>query len=94
MIACVWMHCHGGLHPSNYVTQRGGVTSAAHAQATQVARNITTNEMANWPRYRYLRAPDQSFANPFDRGWRSNCLDAVFPDAMAAPGVVLHDPKP
>ncbi len=66
----------------------------ARAQATQVARNITTNEMANWPRYRYLRAPDQSFANPFDRGWRSNCLDAVFPDAMAAPGVVLHDPKP
>ena len=67
---------------------------AASAQATQVARNITTNEMANWPRYRYLRAPDQSFANPFDRGWRHNCLDAVFPDEGAAPGEVLHDAKP
>ncbi len=67
---------------------------ASCAQATQVARNITTNEMANWPRYRYLRAPDQSFANPFDRGWRHNCLDALFPDEGAAPGVVLHDAKP
>lgn len=66
----------------------------AGAQASQVARNITTNEMANWPRYRYLRAADQSFTNPFDRGWRRNCLDAVFPDDGAAPGVVLMDAKP
>ncbi len=51
----------------------------AVAQASQVARNVTTNEMANWHRYGYLHAPDGGFHNPFDRGWRANCADVCSP---------------
>ena len=47
------------------------------AQAMQIARNSTTNEMANWTRYKYLHAQDGGFANPFDRGWRRNCGEAL-----------------
>lgn len=31
------------------------VAALAIAQASQVARNVTTNELANWHRYRYLQ---------------------------------------
>jgi hypothetical protein len=36
----------------------------------QVARNVTTNELANWSRYRYMKHADGDFFNPFDRGIR------------------------
>ena len=49
----------------------------AHAQAMQIAKNATTNEMANWTRYKYLHGPDGGFRNPFDRGWRANCGEAL-----------------
>lgn len=41
----------------------------------QIARNITTNEMANMLRYSYLRGPDGRFRNPFDQGCKKNCSD-------------------
>uniref|UniRef100_A0A0E0F6I2 S-acyltransferase n=1 Tax=Oryza meridionalis TaxID=40149 RepID=A0A0E0F6I2_9ORYZ len=45
------------------------------AQATQIARNLTTNEAANQSRYAYLRGPDGRFRNPYSRGCRRNCTD-------------------
>ncbi|XP_010520556.1 PREDICTED: protein S-acyltransferase 24-like isoform X1 [Tarenaya hassleriana] len=44
-------------------------------QASQISRNITTNEMANAMRYSYLRGPGGRFRNPFDHGCRRNCSD-------------------
>ncbi|KAH6818470.1 Ankyrin repeat family protein with DHHC zinc finger domain-containing protein [Perilla frutescens var. frutescens] len=44
-------------------------------QASQIARNITTNEMANMLRYNYLRGPAGGFRNPFDHGCKKNCTD-------------------
>jgi len=41
------------------------------AQLNQVLVNLTTNEMANMHRYRYLHK-DGRFHNPFDRGWYKN----------------------
>lgn len=58
-------------------------------QASQVARNVTTNELANWPRYKYLRSPDGSFTNPFDRGCRTNCLETMYPSTVPPAPVVL-----
>lgn len=34
----------------------------------QVARNVTTNELANWHRYKYLQTPSGQFHNPFSKG--------------------------
>ncbi|XP_050210401.1 probable protein S-acyltransferase 23 [Mercurialis annua] len=45
------------------------------AQASQIARNITTNELANAVRYGYLRGPDGQFRNPYNHGCRKNCAD-------------------
>ncbi|OVA06812.1 zinc finger protein [Macleaya cordata] len=45
------------------------------AQSSQIARNITTNEMANRARYGYLRSPDGQFRNPYNHGCRKNCTD-------------------
>ena len=56
-------------------------------QAMQIARNATTNEMANWTRYKYLHGQDGAFKNPFDRGWRRNCAEALC--AEPAPPVQL-----
>ncbi|XP_016486204.1 putative protein S-acyltransferase 23 isoform X2 [Nicotiana tabacum] len=44
-------------------------------QISQIARNITTNEMANAIRYGYLRGPDGRFRNPYNHGCRKNCSD-------------------
>ncbi|KAL8541689.1 hypothetical protein ACS0TY_002812 [Phlomoides rotata] len=44
-------------------------------QATQIAKNITTNEVANAIRYGYLRGPDGRFRNPYNHGCRKNCSD-------------------
>lgn len=41
----------------------------------QIAKNITTNEMANSMRYSYLRGPGGRFRNPFDHGARKNCSE-------------------
>ncbi|KAF2582484.1 hypothetical protein F2Q68_00000699, partial [Brassica cretica] len=44
-------------------------------QASQISRNITTNEMANALRYSYLRGPGGGFRNPYDHGCKRNCSD-------------------
>ncbi|ONK76076.1 uncharacterized protein A4U43_C03F23630 [Asparagus officinalis] len=45
------------------------------AQASQIARNITTNELANAVRYSYLRGPEGRFRNPYNHGCQKNCTD-------------------
>lgn len=50
-------------------------TTLTTAQASQIARNITTNEFANAIRYGYLRGPDGHFRNPYNHGCRKNCAD-------------------
>ncbi|CAL9047679.1 protein S-acyltransferase 24 [Musa acuminata AAA Group] len=52
-----------------------GVAVLTAVQASQISRNITTNEMANAMRYSYLRGPGGRFRNPYDHGIRKNCLD-------------------
>ena len=58
-------------------------------QASQVGKNVTTNELANWTRYKYLRGSDGTFHNPFDRGLKQNCFDVWHPDSAPLPPVVL-----
>lgn len=55
-----------------------------------MSRNVTTNELANWQRYRYMRGPDGKFSNPFDRGCRRNCSETMWPPKQRAP-VVLSE---
>ncbi|KAJ4843104.1 hypothetical protein Tsubulata_002881 [Turnera subulata] len=50
-------------------------TTLLVSQASQIARNITTNELANAVRYGYLRGPDGRFRNPYNHGCRKNCAD-------------------
>ncbi|XP_038888969.1 probable protein S-acyltransferase 23 isoform X1 [Benincasa hispida] len=50
-------------------------TTLTVAQASQIARNITTNELSNAIRYGYLRGPDGKFRNPYNHGCRKNCSD-------------------
>ncbi|KAF8404780.1 hypothetical protein HHK36_009669 [Tetracentron sinense] len=50
-------------------------TTLTVAQIFQIARNITTNELANAARYGYLRGPDGRFRNPYNHGCRKNCAD-------------------
>ncbi|KAK9916497.1 hypothetical protein WJX75_003392 [Coccomyxa subellipsoidea] len=57
-------------------------------QAMQIARNTTTNEMANWTRYKYLHGDDGSFKNPFDKGCWQNCSEAMC--GKRASAVRLH----
>ncbi|KAJ8768158.1 hypothetical protein K2173_021098 [Erythroxylum novogranatense] len=52
-----------------------GVAVLTVVQASQISRNITTNEMANAMRYSYLRGPGGHFRNPYDHGFRKNCSD-------------------
>ncbi|XP_008645330.2 protein S-acyltransferase 24 isoform X1 [Zea mays] len=52
-----------------------GVITLTVIQASQISRNITTNEMANTIRYSYLRGPSGRFRNPYDHGLRENCSD-------------------
>lgn len=51
----------------------------AAAQASQVGRNVTTNELANWHRYPYLVGAGGQFRNPFSKGFRANCAEAFYP---------------
>ncbi|KAL6964180.1 protein S-acyltransferase [Sarracenia purpurea var. burkii] len=50
-------------------------SSLMAVQASQIARNITTNEAINAARYEYLRSPDGKFHNPYNHGCRKNCAD-------------------
>ncbi|KAF9662829.1 hypothetical protein SADUNF_Sadunf18G0094900 [Salix dunnii] len=50
-----------------------GVAVLTIVQASQISRNITTNEMANALRYSYLRGQGGRFRNPFDHGCKKNC---------------------
>ncbi|GAB2300273.1 Protein S-acyltransferase 24 [Dionaea muscipula] len=52
-----------------------GVAVLTIVQASQISRNITTNEMANAMRYSYLRGPGGRFQNPYDHGFKKNCSD-------------------
>ncbi|KAL2500595.1 Protein S-acyltransferase 24 [Forsythia ovata] len=52
-----------------------GVAVLTVVQASQIARNITTNEMANSMRYGYLRGAGGRFRNPYDHGCKKNCSD-------------------
>ncbi|CAL0325665.1 unnamed protein product [Lupinus luteus] len=52
-----------------------GVFALTIVQASQISRNITTNEMANAMRYSYLRGPGGKFRNPYDHGIKKNCSD-------------------
>ncbi|GKU99865.1 hypothetical protein SLEP1_g12649 [Rubroshorea leprosula] len=52
-----------------------GVAVLTIIQASQISRNITTNEMANVMRYSYLRGPGGRFRNPYDHGCKKNCSD-------------------
>ncbi|KFK39958.1 hypothetical protein AALP_AA3G311600 [Arabis alpina] len=45
------------------------------SQAYQISRNITTNELWNAKRFKYLQGPDGRFYNPYNHGWRRNCTD-------------------
>mmetsp|Transcript_27858 Transcript_27858/g.49788 ORF Transcript_27858/g.49788 Transcript_27858/m.49788 type:complete len:578 (-) Transcript_27858:67-1800(-) len=70
------------------------VGALAVSQAAQIARNVTTNELANWHRYKYLIRKDGAFRNPFDRGLLKNCLEVLLPDVNARPSVsMLEDPE-
>ncbi|WCJ18128.1 Ankyrin repeat family protein with DHHC zinc finger domain [Euphorbia peplus] len=50
-------------------------TTLTIAQISQIARNITTNELANANRYGYLHGPDGRFRNPYNHGCLKNCGD-------------------
>lgn len=66
-----------------------GVSALAIAQASQVMRNVTTNELSNWHRYKYLHGPDGSYHNPFSKGIRENCYEACVPEAIPMAPVFL-----
>lgn len=56
-------------------------------------RNVTTNELSNWPRYKYLRDELGNFHNPFDRGWKANCTEVCLP-AHAPPSLAVPTGEP
>eukprot|EP00887_Chlorella_sp_A99_P005208 scaffold1.g5208.t1 len=66
------------------------VAALACAQASQVSRNVTTNELANWHRYKYLHDGEGDFRNPFDRGCRANCAEACDPGRVPLAPYVLQ----
>jgi ankyrin repeat protein len=68
-----------------------GLAGLSIAQAAQVARNVTTNELANWHRYPYLQASDGSFHNPFNKDCTSNCVEACTP--FTVPMAPVYIPK-
>ncbi|XP_004504881.1 probable protein S-acyltransferase 23 [Cicer arietinum] len=53
-------------------------TTLTVTQISMIARNVTTNELANSTRYEYLRGPDGRFRNPYNHGCWKNCADFVF----------------
>ena len=70
------------------------VAVLAVAQAAQVARNVTTNELANWHRYKYLQDGNGRFYNPFNKGMKANCFEAFHPEQVpTAPVFLPRDPE-
>ncbi|CAD7697307.1 unnamed protein product [Ostreobium quekettii] len=67
------------------------VAALAVTQASQIFRNLTTNEMANWYRYKYLKGANGAFRNPFDRGCFSNCRETCLPSLTPKAPVSLED---
>ncbi|WRX16449.1 Palmitoyltransferase [Theobroma cacao] len=55
-------------------------TTLTTVQVSQIARNITANELSNAIRYGYLRGPDGRFQNPYNHGCRKNCPDFLIRD--------------
>ncbi|XP_074580026.1 putative protein S-acyltransferase 23 isoform X1 [Curcuma longa] len=76
-----WMHLLMLEHPGavSFMVMDAlllsGTLTLMVTQAYQVARNITTNELANSARYSYLRGADGHFRNPYNHGCRKNCSD-------------------
>lgn len=76
-----WMHHVVVQHPGVVVFLALDIviliaaTTLTTIQASQIARNITTNEMANAMRYGYLRGTDGRFRNPYNHGCQKNCAD-------------------
>lgn len=76
-----WIHLMTSEHPGavSFLVMDTifliGVLILTVAQASQLARNITTNELANAVRYSYLRGPEGRFRNPYNHGCRKNCTD-------------------
>ena len=54
---------------------------------------MTTNELANWQRYSYLKNAEGEFSNPFDRGCQQNCIDACWPQSAPATPIIFSDEK-
>eukprot|EP00775_Hariotina_reticulata_P006397 gene6397-6628_t len=70
------------------------VAVLAVAQASQVAWNVTTNELANWHRYKYLQDGNGGFSNPFNHGIKANCWEAFHPSSTPmAPLMLPRDPE-
>ncbi|KAL9223942.1 hypothetical protein vseg_000025 [Gypsophila vaccaria] len=76
-----WLN-HAGTHHAGAIAFLvavfflfSGVAILTVVQASQISRNITTNEMANAMRYSYLKGPGGRFRNPFDHGAQKNCSD-------------------
>mmetsp|Transcript_8985 Transcript_8985/g.19267 ORF Transcript_8985/g.19267 Transcript_8985/m.19267 type:complete len:550 (+) Transcript_8985:348-1997(+) len=67
-----------------------GVAALAIAQASQVARNVTTNELANWHRYKYLQTSRGGFDNPFSKGCMENCRESFSPETTPMAPVFLY----
>jgi len=62
------------------------VLTLLSAQASSIAKNITTNEMANQFRYNYLAMDSRgNLFNPFDKGCHQNCLEVMYPTKKLAP---------
>lgn len=56
------------------------------AQGNSIARNITTNEMANSHRYSYLGIDSIGrIFNPFDKGYHQNCMEVIYPSKGITP---------
>lgn len=70
------------------------VAALAIAQASQVARNVTTNELSNWHKYAYLQSTTNGdFVNPFDQGMKQNCKEVCFPSRAPRPLYTLDRSK-
>uniref|UniRef100_A0A1D1Z4B1 S-acyltransferase n=1 Tax=Anthurium amnicola TaxID=1678845 RepID=A0A1D1Z4B1_9ARAE len=76
-----WIHHMVTEHPDAVVflvidiVLFSGAMALTIAQTSQIAQNITTNELANAARYAYLRGPDGRVRNPYNHGCRKNCMD-------------------
>lgn len=67
------------------------VAALSIGQLSQVMRNVTTNELSNWHRYRYLHGSLGEFSNPFDNGWKSNCREICWPETAQQAPYLIED---